>query len=102
MMRDGERLLGSQKTVLAVDREKQVCAVSEGRLRRVAERERSQDSGRKGKQQNSRASRRKRTEMRRGKGLVSPGWNLRLVPSTVPAVGSASPTSSPGSAGLPD
>lgn len=40
--------------------------------------------------------------MRRGRGLVSPGWNLRLVPSTVPAVGSASPTSSPGSAGLPD
>lgn len=39
MMRDGERLLGSQKTVLAVDREKQVWAVSEGRLRRVAERE---------------------------------------------------------------
>ena len=39
MMRDGERLLGSQKTVLAVDREQQVCAVSEGRLRRVAERE---------------------------------------------------------------
>ena len=38
-MRDGERLLGSQKTVLAVDREQQVCAVSEGRLRRVAERE---------------------------------------------------------------
>lgn len=38
-MRDGERLLGSQKTVLAVDREKQVWAVSEGRLRRVAERE---------------------------------------------------------------
>lgn len=88
-----ERLLGSQRGALAVGGKRQVCAASEGRLRRGS-RERGRGLGRAGGKGVAGLVHGEEGEDRdeKGMGSVSPGWSLRLVPGTVPGVSSALPT----------
>ena len=88
-----ERLLGSQRGALAVGGKRQVCAASEGRLRRGGG-EMGRGLGRARGKGTAGLVREEEGEDggEKGIGLVSLGWSLRLVPGTAPGVSSALPT----------